>query len=610
MSIKYKNPVQDVTPGGRIRFYKGLGLDKGYSNSIFFATKAEQADFFAAQASNEITYNNGSKTSPTMVVKSPFTRSFKIPANSAEIFPYDYIEVTPNVSGSGSMAKRLYMFITGVSFINDAVAQIDCELDVIQTFMFDWQLGTQSVEQMHSSVIYDRFSEQLKSEEKFNPSVSEVVNSTILSKAQTNGNGYIIATTEVLYKPTIEMVSYGYSGEDTTHISPVGKKDANQLLYVYCGATAGYTAEENLFYLIWQYDKENKLNAIKKIMGCPPILQGIDARSSSVKWLYAGRDIGAPKLDNFEDTFPGCHPIVSGDLKTTTTVSAPNNINLYVPMDPKTFNLLELEVGGIDGGGFTLNTDSIFTDKIDITINGVFSLDPQIIVFPSVNEVPAIASNNVGGVMSNMAPIFTLSKIPTFTIYNSDNEEIFYTQESVSAANALASTTASIASGIIGAQTAKTPESAATTAISTATGAFSTLSNTIANAQTRSIRQPYSLIGSSSPSAKWLANINYVVANWKAPSKVEVRAYDMFVSIFGYNQNGSLMDLSGSKYMPRSNFSFIKTMNANINGALGIYKGAIESAFNNGIRFWDKSFAASGTIGSFPDSVITSNTPR
>lgn len=118
---------------------------------------------------------------------------------------------------------------------------------------------------------------------------------------------------------------------------------------------------------------------------------------------------------------------------------------------------------------------------------------------------------------------------------------------------------------------------------------------------------PRGMLGGATPQSKWAANLCYVTENWLCPSLDEIRAYDHMVSICGYNQAGRAIDLSGQKIMPRQNFSYIQTQNANIGGDLGIYKGAIEAAFNNGIRFWNPTFA--GSLGSYPDTVIQTNTP-
>lgn len=120
--------------------------------------------------------------------------------------------------------------------------------------------------------------------------------------------------------------------------------------------------------------------------------------------------------------------------------------------------------------------------------------------------------------------------------------------------------------------------------------------------------QPRGYVGGANPQSKWPAGLCYFTENWLCPSLDEIRSYDMLVSTCGYNQAGRAIDLSGNLYMPRQNFSYIKTNNAHINGELGIYRSAIERIFDRGIRFWNPKLA--GSIGSYPEEVITNNTAR
>lgn len=431
MSIEYKNPVKNVTPGGRIRFYKGLGLDRGYSNSIFFETKAKQEAFFAKQASNEITYNNGSKDAPTMVVKSPFTRSFKIPVNSAEVFPYDYIEVTPNISGSGNMAKRLYMFITGVTFVNDNFAQIEADLDVIQTFMFDWSLGTQKVEQMHSEIVYLPFADELKTTETFQPIPVESTEADIETQSLTNDIGYMVAVTSLPLGLLANPKTYiGWEPSETRlYPKPISERDANQLVYVYITAADGKTAVENLLQFLNQIDNLDRMKTIKRVYACPPILQG----KPPEKWIvstYGDNEIFG--------NFSGCKIRVPGTLDSTFSQTAPTAIRGYTPLDPKTYNLLTLRISTTLGSSFDLTKDDIHKSSFDITIRGVGGINPEILIFPSVNNsgvnVPAI-QNKSGSVSSYNAPVISMASFPSYTIINSDEADAFDRQFNLSMIN-------------------------------------------------------------------------------------------------------------------------------------------------------------------------------
>lgn len=119
---------------------------------------------------------------------------------------------------------------------------------------------------------------------------------------------------------------------------------------------------------------------------------------------------------------------------------------------------------------------------------------------------------------------------------------------------------------------------------------------------------PRGYVGGAAPQTKWPAGLCYFTENWLCPSLDEIRAYDHMVSIYGYNQAGRAIDLSANQYMPRVNFSYVKTNNAHINGDLGIYRQAIEQAFNRGIRFWNPKFK--GALGTYPEGVIENNKLR
>lgn len=127
--------------------------------------------------------------------------------------------------------------------------------------------------------------------------------------------------------------------------------------------------------------------------------------------------------------------------------------------------------------------------------------------------------------------------------------------------------------------------------------------------------KPYSTIGTSSNGGRWQTEQTYFTINWKCPPLDQIKAYDLYVSIYGYNQAGRrvvlMKNINGERannFMTRKNFTYLRLSAAHINGNLGIYKGAIEAAFNKGIRFWDPKFA--GSLGSFPTDVIKTNTKR
>lgn len=145
-------------------------------------------------------------------------------------------------------------------------------------------------------------------------------------------------------------------------------------------------------------------------------------------------------------------------------------------------------------------------------------------------------------------------------------------------------------------------------------GKMADVAGTVSSSVTESLMVPFNLpkghIGSAGSEALWVLEQTAPIVEVIAPEQTAVKAYDDYLCINGYYQDGRIIDLSGSKFMPRQNFSYVKTVNANINGPLGIYKSAIESAFNSGIRFWNKDLVGAGLVGNYQDAIITGNTPR
>lgn len=447
--MNYTEPTKNVTPGGLIRFYKGLGISR--ENTFYFATKSHQSSFFTEKASSDIRYNDGTTNSPTMAIKSPFVRTFALPLNSSELFEYDYVEVTPDVNADGSMGKQLYMFITGVRYVNERVAVITCELDVIQTFMFDWVLGTQSVSQMHSAEVYPKFSEQLKTPEKVTPRATEVCKTARRDYDQTNNEGYLVVATEAPYMWGLDGTGdwyakfYGWSAKTTIigielqKAVPISTKDGSQLVYVYVQRTADKSAVENLDELLWTYNIADKMSAVKKVVACPPMLQGKDARDSDIVWVNptAGTPTGKPDFTDYDTNFPGCTPVVVDITERRLTVTAPVAMLGYTPKDPKTYNLLELEMATPTGEYIRLGTDELTMETQQITLAGIPGSDPEILIYPSVASYAGIP-NSDGTVKSYRVPVVSLANFPSYAIYDSDRQELFETQQSIRELGAIA----------------------------------------------------------------------------------------------------------------------------------------------------------------------------
>lgn len=441
MAIDYKDPVKNVTPRGRIRFYRGFGMDPNYSNSLYFRNKEAQDDFYASRASTTITYNNGSTDAPNMAIKSPYTRTFVIPANSAELFDYNYMQVTPEVGESGAMGKPLYMFITGVSYVNEKSVLVTAELDVIQTFMFDWHIGSQRVERMHSPIIYDRYAEELKLDEPYDISINEIFDTEVVSPSL-NTAGYLLIVTDYpnrvgplndpydkanLPSEADKAFWYGYSssdffGADALTVPSMGR-ECNQFIYLLVKPQSNARrAEALLLRLLNQYDHNEMMSSIKKIYAIPSLCVGSEGRFYSD---ISGSSTAPPTFYD-ENTYSIRTP---GALRQRFEYSVPEHVNGYVPVDPKTYNLIRVRVSQRNGQQFILGPHEINQSKLTFVQQGICSLSPSVIttIGSSDSNTPFIP-DQTGAPKSYNPPSIVMNAFPAGCVFNSDAVDAFELQ--------------------------------------------------------------------------------------------------------------------------------------------------------------------------------------
>lgn len=459
MAFEYTEPIQNVAPGGSIRFYKGLGLDRNYDNTLYFDTQSEQTAFFAEKASNEITYSTGSTDNPTMIIKSPFIRTFMIPANSAELFDYDYIQVITNTNDESrpAMTKPLYMFITGVDFINQNVAIITCELDVIQTFMFDWDLGTQAVAQMHSKEIYNPFAEELKTPESFTVVKSETYSTQKFLPEETTSNGYLIEATQIPFtisaiesKLDPDWIGWSVSAAQEYAI-PLNERNGDQLVYMYVDGNyaTDKTVEQVLGIAVSAFDKSNVMNAIRSVTACPRILSGKHMLSNvggtgepdealGIEWIQpsALKAGGKPDFTKYFDGgyLVGTTPTIMAPRYVRSKIEVPMTLLGYAPMDNKTFNAIECVITNNSGGAIMITPNDIENDYFYLTMVGVPGSNPSIYVYPSLTSITADQyqpgfDNADQEPRTYDVPILEMNGFPSYTVFNTDQVEAFALQK-------------------------------------------------------------------------------------------------------------------------------------------------------------------------------------
>lgn len=128
-------------PSSVIHIVSGVPINNSYEHTLWFPTKVQQTAYFLENTVK--TYDRFTYLKPEKVIK---VAGYVENARS-----WNYL-MFQNDAG-----KWYYHFITKVVYLNDNAVELHLELDVIQTYMFDWELRPCFIERMHTET--DEFGE-------------------------------------------------------------------------------------------------------------------------------------------------------------------------------------------------------------------------------------------------------------------------------------------------------------------------------------------------------------------------------------------------------------------------------------------------------------------
>lgn len=129
-----------IAPNSTIKFLKNVPLDNSYEHTIYFASLADQTRYFSSASLVKYTLTEQSYQR----VKRGYIR-VEIPSDN--LYDCNYIAFQNTNFGN----KWFYAFVRSVEYINNAVSEIEFEIDVLQTWHFDYQLGRCFVLRSHTT---------------------------------------------------------------------------------------------------------------------------------------------------------------------------------------------------------------------------------------------------------------------------------------------------------------------------------------------------------------------------------------------------------------------------------------------------------------------------
>lgn len=120
-----------------IIYLGNVPFDNSYRHTMTFASKAAQAAYFSSVCTQSLSRNDYTYVRMNNAIRVPF--------NAERLYTYDYCMYKNANYGD----KWFYAFITAVNYVNENMTELVLELDVMQTWYFDYTLTQGFVEREH-----------------------------------------------------------------------------------------------------------------------------------------------------------------------------------------------------------------------------------------------------------------------------------------------------------------------------------------------------------------------------------------------------------------------------------------------------------------------------
>lgn len=123
-------------PDGEVKILRGVPLDLNYINTIYFASSGAQSAYFGGLM----------KYSYDHLYYVRQTERVQVPITADSLFDCNYIMYR----NQQYVNKWFYAFIKQVYYVNDNNCEIEFEIDVMQTYAFDYQIKPSFIERNHT----------------------------------------------------------------------------------------------------------------------------------------------------------------------------------------------------------------------------------------------------------------------------------------------------------------------------------------------------------------------------------------------------------------------------------------------------------------------------
>lgn len=521
-------------PQSTIKICSGVMLDNTYQNTIFFDSLADQKKYFEGKVV---------KTFPSY---SYLRRDWDIvvQATMEEALSWTYLFFYNDAN-----AKTYYYFIKKIQYENDNAVRLFIEMDVMQTYAFDYTLARSFVEREHSAT--DEVGDNL---------LDEALELGDLD----NTDAQFFSFNELCLMMLSTINPDETTEETTTAITASSIDNVFSGLAVYAVDSTKFSSFATT---LRNLDKWGKSDAIIAM------------------WMYPRALVKIKTGESWTDTTPICHRVIGAD-SFTYDIEKTDNFGLYAPRNKKllTYPYNFLYVHNNAGGCANYHFEQFDNpDSIVFKFIGALSPEGSCKVYPT--NYRFLSEHHEEGLM--------LGGFPTCA-WNQDIYKLWLAQNQNQNDVAMRTANMSIATSLVGAGV-----SVMTGSVMGAGGSlmgvyhgYTQVQNIMAQKKDMSIQPPQSKGG-------WSANVN--VANEcqnfyfmrKHVDPYHARMIDEYFDMYGY----ACRRVKIPNRNVRKRYTYTKTVGCNVYGNLCIEDlTKIKSIFDNGITFWKEG----DLIGMYP----------
>lgn len=512
------------TPQTVISICSGIGVDNSYTHALWFNVPHLQSEFFLNKVVKRFTDYTYCR----------HKWNIKVNASYGEARNWEYLYFK-----NPSDDKTYYYFITSVEYKSDTMVELHLEMDVIQTYIMQWDLKPCFIERM-------------------TPRSDEIGENTIdegLEVGDYTNNGFIdIDSLETLVP--IVMASQGVNIDGTPGKSNRVREVHNVMTanYIYvCANDKGFKT------LLTNYETAGITDTISTV------------------WLFPKKLINPENYswDELETESSKGYDHVGDIINFELYLNAPSDLNGYEPRNKKLFtypyNFIYITN---NSGGCASYKYERFTDKsYSFYVDGSPFPDGGIKITPI----------NYNGASFNHDEGLTLSNYPTIA-YSGDYYKIWLAQNQNSYnANFVAPIVSTVggAGAVVGGFVTGNPVMAVG-GVGGVVGGISQI-NTLLAQKKDAQAQPNQARGIQSPALNVALDKQTFSVYKRMITPEYARIIDDYFTMYGYKQN----IVAKPSIRNRQLFTYIKTVGCSVGGNIpNEDRIKIASIFDKGVTFW------------------------